>query len=396
MADLSTHKDVAIVTHEDFFGNFIEQYLAVFFQELRLKLEIVSLLQDMQADGYTTTHPDVLSLSRTPYTKTIVNSTAMLKSVDVDLMIVIGHGKSRKEVTTPSAVTFAADDATFLPSNMLLWASRYLVEINEDGSRDELPGTITTLADVTARSKLVIVLCCRGDQILEDFLSDGPTAFTDMLLCNRKDMGNQSFCIFFVLLVNFIDSDVPNRPLSEFQTTFKRRHLTIDEVVKRNIRRIFQIVRQFGSTSESFWDFLQKSGCVSSLGTVKANQGLPNIRIGQCFFYRVFGIPWDFPLQFGSEGKVEDKKQTILDDFKALKLVCWDTNTQTVVYENWQTSFDTALDVYAQLIPADTDVTSSSKRQRPPDPARSDSKMDMLLERLRLSGSPEHVPSYSK
>jgi hypothetical protein len=110
----------------------------------------------------------------------------------------------------------------------------------------------------------------------------------------------------------------------------------------------------------------------------------------------MFGIPWDFPLQFGSEGKVEDKKQTILDDFKALKLVCWDTNTQTVVYENWQTSFDTALDVYAQLIPADTDVTSSSKRQRPPDPARSDSKMDMLLERLRLSGSPEHVPSYSK
>jgi hypothetical protein len=367
MADLSRHRDVAIVTHEDFFGNFIEQYLAVFFKELHLQLQIVSLLQDMQSDGHTTTHPDVLSLSRTPYAKTIVNSTAMLKSVEVDLMIVLAHGKERKEMSTPSAVTFAADDTKILPSNMLLWASRYLVEINEDGSRDELPGTITTLADVTARSKLAIVLSCRGDMILQDFLSDGPTAFTDMLLCDRKDMDNQSFCIFFVLLVNLIDSDVPDRPLSRFQFTFDRENLTIDVVVKRNIRRIFQIVREFGSTSESFWDFLQKSACVSSLRTVKENQGLPNTKFGERFFYRVLGIPFNFVLVFGSE----DKKQTILDDFKALKLVCWDADTQRIVYETWESEFDTPLDVYRQLIPANTDVipvnvdvATSSKRAR--------------------------------
>jgi hypothetical protein len=40
--------DVTIVTHEDFFGNFMEQYLAVFFRELQVQLEIVSLLNDIK------------------------------------------------------------------------------------------------------------------------------------------------------------------------------------------------------------------------------------------------------------------------------------------------------------------------------------------------------------
>jgi hypothetical protein len=103
------------------------------------------------------------------------------------------------------------------------------------------------------------------------------------------------------------------------------------------------------------------------------------------FFYRVSGIPFNFALELGAE----DKKQTILDDFKALKLVCWDAATQTIVYETWETKFDTPLDVYTQLIP-------SKKRPRSAGPVRSDRKMDMLLERLRLSGSAEHVFQYSK
>jgi hypothetical protein len=369
MADVSRRKEVVIVTHEDFFGNFIEQYLAVFFTELRLELEIVSLLQDIQENGYTSTHPEEVSLSRKPYTKKIVNKTERLKSVDVDLMIVLGHGKERDEMA-PSSVCFAAADAKWFDSSMLLRASRYFVEINEDGSRDELPGTITTLADVTVRSKLAIVLTCRGDQILQDFLSDGPTGFTDMLLCDKELMGTQSSCIFFVLLVNLIDSDVSNRPLSEFQYTFRRRDLTIDEVVKRNIRRIFQIVREFGTAAESFWGFLEKSGCVSSLATVKASQGLENSRVKAELYYRVSGIPWNFVLRFDSGDRVEDKKQAILDDFKALKLVRWDAETNEVVCEDWQSSFDNSLDVYQQLIP----------RKRP-----REGDLGVLLERLRLS-----------
>jgi hypothetical protein len=31
MAEVSAPKDVVIVTHEDFFGNFMEQYLAVIY-----------------------------------------------------------------------------------------------------------------------------------------------------------------------------------------------------------------------------------------------------------------------------------------------------------------------------------------------------------------------------
>jgi hypothetical protein len=51
MAEVSAPKDVVIVTHEDFYGNFMEQYLAVFFMELQVQLEIVSLLNDVGEDG---------------------------------------------------------------------------------------------------------------------------------------------------------------------------------------------------------------------------------------------------------------------------------------------------------------------------------------------------------
>jgi hypothetical protein len=155
-----------------------------------------------------------------------------------------------------------------------------------------------------------------------------------MLLCDKEDMDNQSFCAFFVLLVNLIDSDVPRRPLSEFQYTFNKGYPKMDEVVNRNIRRIFQIVREFGTTSESFWGFLEKSGCVSSLGAVKTSQGLSNRRVNEDRYHRVFGIPWNFPFRFWNKDETEHKKQTILDDFKGLKLVRWDTETKEVVRED--------------------------------------------------------------
>ena len=141
-------------------------------------------------------------------------------------------------------------------------------------------------------------------------------------------------------------------------------------------------MREFGTTSESFWGFLEKSGFVSSLWEFKARQGLPNIRRNADLYYRVFGIPWNFELRFRIGDKVEHKKQTILDDFKALKLVRWDGEKGTVVFENWKSSFDTPLDVYEQLIAEDTDVASSKKRHREND-------LGMLLERLRLSAGVE-------
>ena len=174
-----------------------------------------------------------------------------------------------------------------------------------------------------------------------------------------------------MLLVNLIDSDLPRRPLSAEQYTYNKNYPTMDEVVKRNIQRIFQIVRKFGGTAEDFWGFLEKSGFVSSLWEFKARQGLPNIRRNADLYYRVFGIPWNFELRFWKQGEVEHKKQTILADFKALKLVRWDVETKKVVCENWESSFDTPLDVY-------TDVAPSNKRPRP-------EGLDILLERLRLS-----------
>jgi hypothetical protein len=367
MAEVSAAKDVVIVTHEDFFGNFMEQYLAVFFRELQVRLEIVSLLNDIGEAGE-------LTLMRKPYSKKIVKSTERLKSVVTDLMIVFGHGREKNE-REPSAVCLACT-GTKLENSIMLWGSRYRMKRNEHGERDKLPGTVTTLADVTAQSRLAIVLSCYGDQILQDFLSDDPKNFTDMLLCDKEDMDNQSFWIFFVLLVNLIDSFLKFRPLGY-------NNVTMHEIVRWKIQRIFQIVGKFGTTAGTFWDFLEKSGCVASLEAVKASQGLPNIRENAEQYYRVLGIPLNFPLRFKEEDKTEeDKKQTILDDFKCLKLVSWDAEAKIVVCEDWESSFDTPLDVYEHLIAKDTDEALLGKRRRRDD-------LGMLLERLRLSAGVE-------
>ncbi len=69
---------------------------------------------------------------------------------------------------------------------------------------------------------------------------------------------------------------------------------------------------------------------MSSLWEFKARQGLPNIRRNADLYYRVLGIPCNFELRFWIGDKVEHKKQTILDDFKALKLVRWDREKSKV------------------------------------------------------------------
>lgn len=254
---LSTPKQVAIITHEDFIGNIMEIHLTQFFQDIGLFFEIITLPNNVRVyDQENEVYWGELTLMRKPYTKKMVNETEKLKSIFTDLMIILAHGKTRGN-KTPSAVYFAPEDAKILPGNLLLWARDTFAHL--DGTFTELPSECVTLVEVTAESNLGIVLYCRGDEILEDFKSMNPKDFTDMLVCNRSDMDIRSFCIFFVFLVNLVDSDPRVRPGPDTSPP------KIHEVVKDNIRKKFQYVKQFGDTKESFWTFLQDRGFVSEV-----------------------------------------------------------------------------------------------------------------------------------
>ena len=353
MADMQSPakaNDVAIITHEDVPGNTFEDYLSQFLRNIAAKFETISLVQnvasfDPKEIKYSN---ELLLLQGRTHTKKMVNETSKLKGISGDLMVIIGHGKGRGG-TSPSGICFAPDYVRPVYADehdhLILWACD--TKKDADGMTHTRPSTSVMLADVTAQSNLAIILCCRGDQILQDFLSVERTNFTEMLICDRNDIDNISYSIFFALLLNLLDSDVPARPFSNpaNKPYFGFQRLTIDYLVKINIRRIFQLVNKFGTTPESFWDFLEKIGIVSSLTAVKANQGLRNTLVGADNVFRMYGMLYNCEYQT----RTENTKITVLDDFKALKLVRWDAFSKAVK-DNWETSFSRPLDVYEELL----------------------------------------------
>ena len=338
---MSTSKHVAILTHDDFIGNIVEMQLTQLFQDIGLIFEIVSLAEDVRGQ-YNMEDGDFggeLTLMRKPYSKRIVNDVGKLKGIASDLLIIISHGK-KTGISMPSAMCFAPEEMTNVPASLLLWACNTCV-LPPDAEVGQLPDGCVTLGEVTISSRLAIVLCCHGDHILEDFKSMETEKFTDMLVCNREDMDIRSYCIFFVLLANLVDRDERVRPP---QCTLRPPQMHV--VVKDHIRKIFGDVKAFGENKDTFWTFLHDRGLVSENGDK----------------FRVSGILYSFELMKGSE----DKKATILQDFKALTLVCWNQETNEVVEE----TCDTQPFENPRLLP--------SKR-------KADMALAVLLERLQLA-----------
>ena len=189
-----------------------------------------------------------------------------------------------------------------------------------------------------------------------------------MFVCDRKDMDNQTCCIFLALLGNLIDSEIPRRGNYFLSMKHHQTH-TIDEVFRRNIRRIFQIVRKFGQTAESFWDFLEKIGCVTSLRIIRERQRLPNARVVNEDEFRVDGHAYSFPMQAYT-------KEIVCTDFKAMKLVRWDAVKNDIFWDDWCSADVATLDVYQDL---DGPATHMGKTERDTDVA-----LRVLLAQLSL------------
>ena len=383
---------VSIITHDDFIGNCMEIHLMQCFQELGLFFEILSLSNDVRVVDPKDNELLLgeLTLISTPYTKKIINSTEKLKSIAPELMIILCHGK--RKGTTPSGVCLCPEEMTILPANLLIFASDDYTHFKDDGSRDKLPSTCVMLAEVTTQSKLAIVLCCRGDEILSDFKSTNPKNFTDMLVCDRPDLDNISFCIFYVLLFNLVDCDVRVRP-APGQPQPK-----MHEVVKHNIRQIFKLISTHGKSAEEFWKFLENHDCVTDLEEVKQRQKFDHNR-GDFIhgYFRVSGVAFNFEYSKlnTNTGESECKKETILQDFKALKLVYWDEERQSIGEESWKT-YDSHVeensgDEYWQM-PFDLHPHLEEQELSPrPSPAKRPkgqgeaSQMSRLLESLKLT-----------
>lgn len=209
------------------------------------------------------------------------------------VMFLFCHGsRKHEEHETSSFINFGEDDR-----NEILIKQSQLKDI--------------CLHDVIRSSKLVCIMCCAGDQILRDYLSEQNDEIPDILYYNCELVKHMTHSIFLALLIKIIDSDVSviHDPSPQF----------LYMGVKRSIQSILFIVQQCQS-AKKFWKTLLQWGCISKYTEEKESEGqalpIPRHKPTSDFdnYYRILGNMKNIWMH-------EEDIQEIFIEFQALTLV---------------------------------------------------------------------------
>jgi hypothetical protein len=186
------------------------------------------------------------------------------------------------------------------------------------------------LHDVIRNSNFVFLMCCAGNDILEDYLSEQGNDIPDILYYNCDLVLQITHAIFVGWLIKIMDSNsiIVKNPYPD----------EIYRGVRHSVRKILYLVKQW-KTHIEFWDNLLEWGCISYYRTEKdqAGQNLPvdrnqHVNGKQDFdnFYRIYGhtkniwmldeninrVYKEFQsLTLISKGETTPVKQTHLSDF---------------------------------------------------------------------------------
>ena len=167
------------------------------------------------------------------------------------------------------------------------------------------------LQDLICNSELVILMCCAGDQILKDYLSEQGNKIRNILFYNHGEVLKPTHALFLALLMNLIDS---HKRLEKDPYPRDLFHIVMDSIIT-----IFKIVKWCNNDKNEFWNFMLDMGCISTYESEKRKQGLP-IQVkrftGNCwkFHYRLFGHTYHDYIPRNVE-------ERIFNEFKTLTLV---------------------------------------------------------------------------
>ena len=137
------------------------------------------------------------------YVKRMIPSTKCLRNIKCDVMILLGHGSRRSRKNgTPSYLSFHESMGVYAdgvrrsisPDVTRIWSCS---SCSVHGQTLTKPDDGVTLSEVVHRSKLVMMLCCFGEIITEDYEIEGGN--THNLRCDRQATYLSSF---------FVDPDV--------------------------------------------------------------------------------------------------------------------------------------------------------------------------------------------
>jgi hypothetical protein len=326
---------VRIITHDSFYMPFeltnADALTQFFLDYNNIRTGVETYIVNSGVDSYG------IDLVRVPnYLKKLVNEES-LPDIAADppppVTFLLCHGVKRnltkslpydpEPVEEHPAFLFFSEDEN---DPNIVYASRSVTL--PDGEKKYVPDEAVILHNLIQKTGLVVILCCAGDNILEDYLSERGNDIPDILVYKCEVSTKLTHAILVALLINLIDSDdrVLKDPAPE----------EVYNAVRNGIVTILKIVKWCDDDKDVFWKFLLDVGCVSEYETEKQKQGLP--RAVSRFkkqekdlpsYYRVYG-------QFKHEYVAENTtKQFVFNDFKALTLVS--KGVEKPVEQNYQT-----------------------------------------------------------
>lgn len=210
----------------------------------------------------------------------------------------------------PACLLFGEDRHTSYGENRRVWA-RYP---ENDDYLVSYWGDQVYLEDLIKTSKMAILMCCHGDQIVQDYVAEQTEEMRvheipDILFYNCGEVHKTTHMILMALLMNLIDSD--NRLLKD--PTPDELH----EVVQTCTMTILKIVKWCSDDINKFWTFLLDTSCIISYEIEKERQGLP-IPVKRVpnwkLHYRVSGHMYHDYIS-------QDQEENIFNEFKTLTLI---------------------------------------------------------------------------
>ena len=235
------------------------------------------------------------------YMKKMVASTERLTRISADVLFLLCHGFRRQsKERTPSRLDFYGGmNVSVLGSRiervgaLEIWSCSSFTSYTDqkESVTYEKPEHGVTLSQVVDWTKLVMLLCCRGREILQEYQHEKRSEDRpDFVLFDSKEqIYDISINVFLSLLIYYIDADAS-------------KDVATHALVKRNVCRVIALVQYYTqfSTTALFWEQLQNMRCISVAGNK-------------------FQIRWciaDFDL-------TDEEPKDVMRDLQSLALVMW-------------------------------------------------------------------------
>jgi hypothetical protein len=271
---------------------------------------------DTKADG--TEHKRKGQL-RSRYVKKMTPSTAFLKDIACDVMILFCHGSDCPG--RPHYMCFSEEHGVSLDGHVLqdtppattIWAC-------SSCDNNKKPDQGVTLSEVVRASKLVLLLSCCAKPIVQQYASEAVNKSDFVVFSMESAIQDISHNIFLALLMNAIEL-CPDY----------MRHGHWDEFVKRNVCQVLLWIKGNSGSVEAFWTFLQDADIITT-GQNRAIEIEDEFRVKGCInTYKAYVVSVD--------GVQVDEKQIFLNDLMSLTLMIWNGKCYSEI-DHWNEEGD--------------------------------------------------------